>query len=238
MIPFCGRVLRPAAGLLSGHLATSFLNLYLPRVTTVYLPLFLFHLTLFPLWLLLPCFHPLSYCFFIFLLPLHLDPNLNLFSWVCWPEIWALGPRHSETRSLEKADEGPRHWRLGYFGDHIPRGWFPQGECVGDLFCACCWEQAVLKPWQECNPCMTMPPALQAPFVPWIPLLGLTFEWEWWVTQLPAFFFFLIHLTHTLTSIFCSDVQVRDKWEHKDHIVLELYHCWLPEKPIQKTRGC
>lgn len=79
----------------SGHI---FLNPFLPRVTTVSCLFSFSHLSLF-----LPL---VLFCCFLFFLPLHLDYNLNVSSWV-------LG----ETRSLEKADAGPQHWLLGYFGD-------------------------------------------------------------------------------------------------------------------------
>lgn len=96
-----------AAGPWCGHLATPFLNPFLPRVTVIYLPLSFafFRLNLFPRWLFtfpLSCsVSSFSSCPFI------LSPNVNLSSWVGWPETGSFDPGHNETRSPEKADEGP-----------------------------------------------------------------------------------------------------------------------------------
>lgn len=121
-----------------GHLATPFLSPFLSMVTTLYLLLSFsfFYLTLFSFCLFsLPLFYSVSsfsFCAFV------LIPNFYLSSWVDWPKTRSLYSRHSKTRSLEKADEGPQHWMLGYFGDYLPSGWSIQGECVDNLLCASC----------------------------------------------------------------------------------------------------
>lgn len=90
MIPSCVWVLQLAAGLLRGHLATSFLNLFLPSHNCSP-PSFLFFFPSYrisSLFTLLLAYSVSSFSF----CPSILTTNLNLSSWVSWPEPWALGP--------------------------------------------------------------------------------------------------------------------------------------------------
>lgn len=217
MILFCVGAPRPAARLLHARLATFSSTPFCPGSQLFPAS---FHFPIFPCFLL---------CWFLFFLPLHPDYNLNVSSWVLAPDT--VRPDH-----WKRQMQAPNTGCWGTLGTIFYTGWL-----CGWFILFLLWEQVVQNPWQECNPWTRMP--LPPPHPKHLLFLeshscGLTFEWEWWVAQLPAFFFFLIHLTHTLTSIFCSDVRVRDQWGHKDHIVLELYHCRLPEKPVQMTKGC
>ena len=222
VILFCVGVLQPAARPLHARLATFSSTPFCPGSQLFSAS---FHFPIFP------CFFPLSYsvAFFSFCpAPILITTLMSL------PESW---PQTRWDQITGKGRCRPPTLAVGVLWGLSST----QAECVGDLFCSCCWEQAVPNPWQECNPWTRMPPPPPCPkhllFLE-SHSCGWTFEWEWWVAQLLAFLFFVIHLTHTLTSIFCSDVRVRDQWGYKDHIVLELYHCRLPEKPVQMIRGC
>lgn len=150
-------------------LGIPFLNLFCPRSQLFYFPLSFsfFHLIFFPLILYPPL---VLLCFFILILSLHLDSNLNLSSWAGWLEIWLLYRRHTETRSLEKADE-VLDVEFGIHWARSSHGLVYAGRmCVWDLFCACCGEQAVPKRRQEYNPRMMMPHPLST-FCPLNPTL-------------------------------------------------------------------
>ena len=181
VILFCVGVLRPAARPLHARLAT-FSSTPFAQGHNCFLPLFIS-----------PSFLVSSPCLILLLPFLFVPPPILITTLMSLPESW---PQTRWDQITGKGRCRPPTLAVGVLWGLSST----QAERVGDLFCSCCWEQAVPNPWQECNPWTRMP--LPPPCPKHLLFLeshscGWTFEWEWWVAQLLAFFFFVIHLTHT-----------------------------------------
>lgn len=132
--------------------------------------------------LVLPCFlsdSSPSSCLFLFL---HFNfttspwpSTLLISSWAGWHEKWSLYPRHTEIRSRDKANELPDIGCWGIVGTIFPVVHI-QDECVGIYSVLCLGNRQCPTPSRNITHIWWCP-TLQAPSVPWIPLLWVDI-WE------------------------------------------------------------